>query len=197
MDSKTIGKIVSTNKETDKVMNGNAVVWEKLVTWEKWSVSYTNVYEEKYIDIYHHTVKGTMDRDLYLRDISFHTKYTINGNGRFEFTGDVSGDVKFTSAYLGTNDRSAYDKYGSKDKDRYDMNALYANNNTYYLIKYKHIEEIRSSYPTAYDCTADLYIAQLKERKANKVNFITTVTAPPNTYPDNGEKSGYWYVKEG
>lgn len=28
MDSKAIGKIVSANKETDKVMNGNAVVWQ-------------------------------------------------------------------------------------------------------------------------------------------------------------------------
>lgn len=32
----TTGKIMNANADTAKVMNGNGIVWEKLVTWEKW-----------------------------------------------------------------------------------------------------------------------------------------------------------------
>ena len=37
------------------------------------------------------------------------------------------------------------------------------------------------------------YVASIKE----KGKLIEMVSAPEGTYPDNGEKDGYWYVKKG
>lgn len=75
-------------------------------------------------------------------------------------------------------------RYGDDGLVGYTYNGKSINNSTYVIY-----QGITSNYKSSY--------ATIYKRNFNQGSYISDVTAPEGTYPDNGIHSdGYWYVKQ-
>ena len=163
-------------------------MWERLPEWEKWSVKEVSVPEMK---VWGYNAK-LAQWNTYFKEYKmvimpktgspfFEFEQVRDVNGHYDTKARPDKDYKYTLVSYdwdikGFRTQMVFDDYGNIHRSEY------------MIISTGHDSDNEYSQGIVYRAVAN------KQKEKDKL--IETVSAPEGTYPDNGIKDGFWYIKK-
>lgn len=160
---------------------GGGILWERFPEWEKWSVKEVSILGKKKTSIQRIKI---MNYPRYFKEYEI-VKQKNASEPRFKFKNGTTGNYDYRNSPSGDYKYTPVSYWSSEGDYCTDMQATYR---SYMLIGTRHDSGDDYAYGTLYKA--------IENKQKEKDKLIETVQAPEGTYPDNGIKDGFWYIKK-